>query len=66
MYSHETLKEKTLELLRKISLTPREALTTKDIDLAMSIIIGHQVRALVMAEAIKEVLFELYEEGLKP
>ena len=64
LYTRTSLKKDTCELLRKLDILPREALQSKDMDLAISIILGFRVRATVVTNEVRDVLFELYEEGL--
>lgn len=64
MYTRTSLKKDTFELLRKLDILPREALQSKDLDFAISLFLGFKVRATVVTNEVRDVLFELYEEGL--
>ena len=64
LYTRTSLKKDMLELLRILNITPREALASKDLDLSLSIVIGFRVHNPVMTQEVRDVLFELYEEGL--
>ena len=62
--TNTTIKRETLDMIRKLGFTPRQVLMGKDVDLALSILVGLKIRTLVMTATLKEALFDLYEEGL--